>query len=140
MLRKYLKFYIISFTIIFSLLFLFYNKMNSTYEAKENFTYFKIILNQFFNKEKIEINEFKIKNHNNIGIVVNNNKLSISIDNIDYRSCLKYGVDYIESDFQSFKVNGQLFTRKDVVTRDIILDNCNKKFNNITLNAEMEKK
>ena len=139
MLKKYIKFYCLSLIIVISLLFVSYHKMNSSYEAKENFVYFKIILNQFFNKEKIETNDFKLKSHNNIGIVVSDNKLSISINNIDYRACLKYGVQYIDSEFQSFKFNERVFTRKDVITRDIILDNCNKNLNNITLNAKLER-
>lgn len=139
MLKKYIKFYMFVLFIILSLIFLFFNKMNSTYEAKYNFKVFNYVSSEFLKHTRIEAQQLKLKNQKDIHIEYKNNFLFISIKNNDYRKCLKYGVDYMDSNFTSITINDILFTRRDLITRDIILDKCNKTFNNIILTEKMEK-
>lgn len=139
MLKKYIKFYMFVLFIILSLIFLFFNKMNSTYEAKYNFKVFNYVSSEFLKHTRIEAQQLKLKNQKDIHIEYKNNFLVISIKNNDYRKCLKYGVDYMDSNFTSITINDILFTRRDLITRDIILDKCNKTFNNIILTEKMEK-
>ncbi len=46
----------------------------------------------------------------------------------------------MDSNFQSIKINEQLFTKRDVINRDKILEKCNKENNIIILEEKMEKK
>lgn len=140
MIKKYLQFYGLSLFIIFGLVMLFFMKMNSTYEAKHNSKIFQSISSQFLQHQQVSIDKLDLENKANIHIQYQDNSLIISILHNDYRKCLKYGVDYMNSNFSSILINETLFTRKDVITRDIILDKCNKTFNNITLSQKMEKK
>lgn len=138
--KRNLYFYFLSFLVIFILLFKFFDKMNSTYEAKNNFLVFKEILKSFEKKENKDLNSFFIKENLNIIIKNDSNNLKIYVHNIDYRSCLKYGVEYIDSNFQSITINEELLTRENIVTRDIILEKCNKIFHNVIAFQKMEKK
>lgn len=140
MFKKNLQFYFFSFFIIFVLLFLFFDKMNSTYVAKNNFNLFKEISKNFDNNEPQKLNSLFLKNNLNIKIEQDSSNLKFHIYDIDYRSCLKYGVEYIDSNFQSININNQLLTKKNIVTRDIILEKCNKTFNNIIIFQKMEQK
>lgn len=129
-----IKFYLISLFIISFLLLLFYNRMESTYEAKNNFIIFQEISHKFLTKEKINLDTSHMKNNENIYVDYKLNNLTISVKELDYRSCLKYGVDYIDSHFTSILINDFLFTRKSFITRDLILEKCNKISNTIILN------
>lgn len=135
---NYLKnaFRIGSFLIILLLLFILYIKMSSTYESKKNFIVFNDISYSFMNNKPIEIEKISLVKKKGIGIVYSNDILKISVRNIDYRSCLKYGVDYIDSNFDSISINEQLLEKKTVITRDVVLDKCNKKLNNIILSQK----
>ena len=140
MLQKYIKFYSISLFLIFILLLLFFNKMESTFKAKNNFLLFQEISSKFLNNEKINIEQLNFQKNNDIYIDYNLNSLNILVKDIDYRACLKYGVNYMDSNFQSIFINDFLFTKKSLITRDLILEKCNKISNNIILNQSIGKK
>lgn len=140
MLQKYIKFYSISLFLIFILLLLFFNKMESTFKAKNNFLLFQEISSKFLNNEKINMEQLNFQNNNDIYIDYNLNSLNILVKDIDYRACLKYGVNYMDSNFQSIFINDFLFTKKSLITRDLILEKCNKISNNIILNQSIGKK
>jgi hypothetical protein len=122
------------------LLFLLNQKMNYTYEAKNNFSSFKVLSQSFLNNKNVNINDISLERKNDINIIYNRNLLNITINNTNFRACLKYGIEYMDSNFQSIKINEQLFTRKDVINREKILEKCNKENNIIILEEKMEKK
>lgn len=142
-LKKYLKFYGISSVVIVGLLLLLFTKMQSTYEAKHNSIIFKSLAQEFLRKKlnnNFDIQKLDLQNKENISIIVEKNELKIAVMNNDYRKCLKYGVDYMDSDFTSILINDSLLTRRDVTTRDIILAKCDKNINNIILSEKLERK
>lgn len=143
-LKKYIKFYSISIAIIIGLLVLLFYKMDSTYEAKYNSIIFKSLSRDFLskklNKQNLDIESLNLKNKENITLSIENNEFKIVVLNNDYRKCLKYGVDYIDSDFTSILINNSLLTRRDATTRDIILAKCDKNLNNIILSEKLERK
>lgn len=144
MLKKYLKFYSISSVIIIGLILLLFYKMESTYEAKHNSVIFKSLAQDFLykklNKDNLNFNQLDLRNKENIYITVDKNLLKIEVVNIDYRKCLKYGVDYIDSNFTSILINNSLLTRRDSTFRDVILAKCDKNLNNIILSERLERK
>lgn len=138
--NKNFVFYFVSFMLITFLLFLLNQKMNYTYEAKNNFSSFKVLSQSFLNNKNVNINDISLERKNDINIIYNRNLLNITINNTNFRACLKYGIEYMDSNFQSIKINEQLFTRKDVINREKILEKCNKENNIIILEEKMEKK
>lgn len=138
--NKNFVFYFGSFLLISLLLFLLNQKMNYTYEAKNNFSSFKVLSQSFLNNKNVNINDISLERKNDINIIYNRNLLNITINNTNFRACLKYGVEYMDSNFQSIKINEQLFTRKDVINRDKILEKCNKENNIIILEEKLERK
>lgn len=138
--NKNFVFYFGSFLLISLLLFLLNQKMNYTYEAKNNFSSFKVLSQSFLNNKNVNINDISLERKNDINIIYNRNLLNITINNTNFRACLKYGIEYMDSNFQSIKINEQLFTRKDVINREKILEKCNKENNIIILEEKMEKK
>lgn len=138
--NKNFVFYFGSFLLISLLLFLLNQKMNYTYEAKNNFSSFKVLSQSFLNNTNVNINDISLERKNDINIIYNRNLLNITINNTNFRACLKYGIEYMDSNFQSIKINEQLFTRKDVINREKILEKCNKENNIIILEEKMEKK
>lgn len=138
--NKNFVFYFGSFLLISLLLFLLNQKMNYTYEAKNNFSSFKVLSQSFLNNKNVNINDISLERKNDINIFYNRNLLNITINNTNFRACLKYGIEYMDSNFQSIKINEQLFTRKDVINREKILEKCNKENNIIILEEKMEKK
>lgn len=138
--NKNFVFYFVSFMLITFLLFLLNQKMNYTYEAKNNFSSFKVLSQSFLNNKNVNINDISLERKNDINIFYNRNLLNITINNTNFRACLKYGIEYMDSNFQSIKINEQLFTRKDVINREKILEKCNKENNIIILEEKMEKK
>ena len=146
--NKNFVFYFGSFLLISLLLFLLNQKMNYTYEAKNNFSSFKVLSQSFLNNKNVNINDISLERKNDISlerkndinIIYNRNLLNITINNTNFRACLKYGIEYMDSNFQSIKINEELFTRKDVIDREKILEKCNKENNIIILEEKMEKK
>lgn len=138
--NKNFVFYFGSFLLISLLLFLLNQKMNYTYEAKNNFSSFKVLSQSFLNNKNVNINDISLERKNDINIIYNRNLLNITINNTNFRACLKYGIEYMDSNFQSIKINEELFTRKDVINREKILEKCNKENNIIILEEKMEKK
>lgn len=138
--KKNLVFYFGSFLIIVLLLFSLNQKMNYTYEAKNNSIIFKSLSESFLLNKEINLNDIKLERKNDINIVYNQKILNITIKNTNFRACLKYGIEYMDSNFQSIKINEQLFTKRDVINRDKILEKCNKENNIIILEEKMEKK
>ena len=114
--------------------------MNYTYEAKNNSIIFKSLSESFLLNKQINLNDVKLERKNDINIVYNQKILNITIKNTNFRACLKYGIEYMDSNFQSIKINEQLFTKRDVINRDKILEKCNKENNIIILEEKMEKK
>lgn len=140
MFKQNTLFYSLSLSLIIILSILFLHKINYTYEAKHNFKIFKELSSSFLMNKQILIDTLDLEDKDNIQIQYKDNSLIITLSNNDYRKCLKYSIDYIESNFNSIEINQSLFTRKNFITREIILDKCNKKLNTITLIQNMEKK
>ena len=132
---RQIVFYFGSFVTIMMLLSLFYGKMFSTYEAKENFLVINELSNKFKNKEKIIVED--LRKSVNLNVSYNSQQLKDYLTNIDYRACLKYSTDYIDSHFTSITVNDSYFSRKDLIRRDLMLEKCDKKFNNIIINQRI---
>lgn len=139
-LNKNFLFYFGSFFIIVLLLFSLNQKMNYTYIAKSNSMIFKELSNSLTSKKYLELDKLKILNKNDIEIIYQPNVLKITVNNTNFRSCLKYGIEYMESNFQSIQINDFIFTRKDIINRDKILEKCNKENNIIILNEVIIKK
>jgi hypothetical protein len=91
--------------------------MEYTYEAKNNSIIFKSLSESLLSKKYLNINDLKLSRKKDIDIVYHPKLLNIRVNNTNYRSCLKYRVEYIDSNFQSIKINDYLFTRKDVIKR-----------------------
>lgn len=98
-LNKNFLFYFGSFFIIVLLLFSLNQKMNYTYIAKSNSMIFKELSNSLTSKKYLELDKLKILNKNDIEIIYQPNVLKITVNNTNFRSCLKYGVEYMESNF-----------------------------------------